>query len=112
AEIVAVGGDAASIACDVGEEQQIAAAIAEAVDRWGGLDIVHNNAAATQLVRQDGPVADTNVEHWDETLRINLRGQMLGCKHAIPRMIERGGGSIINTASVSGLFGDLDLSAY
>ena len=55
------------------------------------------------LVRLDGTVAEASIDHWDETLRINVRGQMLGCKHAIPHMIQRGGGSIINTASVGGL---------
>ncbi|MCG3754019.1 SDR family NAD(P)-dependent oxidoreductase [Amycolatopsis sp. Poz14] len=112
AEIEAADGTAAAIGCDVGDESQVAGAVAEAVRRWGGLDILHNNAAAMQLVRSDGLIADASADHWDETLRINLRGQMLGCKHAIPAMVARGGGSIVNTSSASGLLGDLTASAY
>ena len=111
-EIREQGGDAVACACDVGDETQVRAALDEAVRRWGGLDVLHNNAAAMQLVRDDGLIADASADHWDATLRINLRGQMLGCKHAIPHLIQRGGGSIINTASVSGMLGDLVASAY
>lgn len=112
AEIRDAGGDADSIACDVRDEAQVAAAVAAAVDRWGGLDIVHNNAAAMHLVPADGPVAQADADHWDDTFDINLRGQMFGCKHAIPAMIDRGSGCIINTSSASGVLGDLGLTAY
>jgi len=112
AALRAEGLDAESIACDVGEEEQLAAAVAAAVERWGRLDILHNNAAAMHLVPHDGRVEDADAEHWDETLRINLRGQLLGSKHAIPVMRAGGGGSIVNTASASGALGDLGQSAY
>ncbi|MCU1578065.1 MAG: 7-alpha-hydroxysteroid dehydrogenase [Rhodoglobus sp.] len=111
-EIIERGGQAFALQCDVVDESAVAGVIAAAVDRWGGLDILHNNAAAMQLVRGDGAVADATAEHWDETFAVNVRGQMFGCKHAIPAMLARGGGSIINTSSASGLLGDLGLSAY
>jgi NAD(P)-dependent dehydrogenase (short-subunit alcohol dehydrogenase family) len=112
AEIVASGGRAVAVACDVRDEGDVERAIQTAVETFGGLDILHNNAAAMHLVGDDGPVATETAEHWDETFAVNLRGQMFGCKHAIPAMIARGGGSIINTSSASGVLGDLRLSAY
>ncbi|MBX9472386.1 SDR family NAD(P)-dependent oxidoreductase [Microcella sp.] len=111
-EIREAGGDALSIGCDVRDEAQVSAAVAAALARWGGLDIMHNNAAAMHLVRDDGSVTRADSRHWDDTFEVNLRGQMFGCKHAIPAMVHRGGGSIINTASASGLLGDLGLTAY
>jgi NAD(P)-dependent dehydrogenase (short-subunit alcohol dehydrogenase family) len=57
-------------------------------------------------------VAKIDVDIWDRTMAVNLRGVMLGCKHAIPRMLERGGGSIVNTSSGSAQRGDVALPAY
>ncbi len=111
-DIAGTGAEALAVACDVGEEAQIAAVIATAVDRFGRLDIVHNNAAAMGLAPLDRPVAEADADHWDATLRINLRGQLLGCKHAVRAMAGNGGGSIVNTSSASGLFGDVGLTAY
>ena len=87
---------------------------AHAVEVFGGLDLLHNNAATSDpaVMSRDAAVADLTVEVWDRVLAVNLRGPMLGCKHAIPRLLERGGGAIVNTSSVSGLVGDLSRSAY
>lgn len=99
---------------DVADEPSVCAMIETAVERFGGLDVLHNNAAASgpDVVGRDGTIVDLEVEIWDRTLAVNLRGPMLGCKHAIPRMIDRGGGSIIQTSSASGLRGDLLRAAY
>ena len=107
-------GEAAGHLVDVGEEDSIVEMVAAAVRRFGGLDILHNNAAASgaDLLGRDLDIVDLEVEVWDRTLQVNLRGPMLGCKHAIPRMLERGGGSIIQTSSASGLRGDLVRAAY
>jgi NAD(P)-dependent dehydrogenase (short-subunit alcohol dehydrogenase family) len=85
-----------------------------AMGAFGSLDILHNNAALTdpEHQRRDASLLDLEVETWEATMRVDLRGPMLGCKHAIPRMIEGGGGSIINTSSNSALAGDLTLTAY
>jgi NAD(P)-dependent dehydrogenase (short-subunit alcohol dehydrogenase family) len=85
-----------------------------AVSHFGGLDILHNNAADSDpmLMSRDLSVTELTSEVWDRTMRVNLRGPMLGCKYAIPHMIERGGGAIINTSSASGLTGDTSRSAY
>ena len=84
------------------------------MDAFGALHVLHNNAALTHPDHQrlDASLLDLAVETWDATMRVDLRGPMLGCKCAIPRMIESGGGSIINTSSNSALAGDLTLTAY
>jgi len=108
------GGDAIGVAADIGDEASVAGMIAETVAAFGGLDLLHNNAADSDpaLMSRDGAVADMDAEVWDRSMRVNLRGPMLGCKHAIPHMIEREGGAIVNTSSASGLTGDLGRSAY
>jgi NAD(P)-dependent dehydrogenase (short-subunit alcohol dehydrogenase family) len=112
AQIVASGGQAVATRCDVTAEDDVAAAVALAEQRFGQLNIVHNNAAAMHLVPKDRPVAEEDVEHWDLTMAVNLRGQMLGCKHAVRAMIRSGGGSIINTSSASAVAGELMQTAY
>jgi NAD(P)-dependent dehydrogenase (short-subunit alcohol dehydrogenase family) len=108
------GLHATSVAADVGDESSIEAMIEAAVSEFGGLDILHNNAADSdpQLMGRDLAVAEMDAEIWDRTMRVNLRGPMLGSKYAIPQMIERGGGAIVNTSSASGLTGDTTRSAY
>jgi len=86
--------------CDVTREADIEAAVAAAKESFGGLDILFNNAGAGGV---RAGIADMPVDGWDETQALLLRGPMLGMKHAVPLMIERGGGSIINTASIAGL---------
>ena len=86
--------------CDVTSEADIAAAARAAKIVFGGLDILFNNAGAGGV---RAGVIDMPAEGWDETQSLLLRAPMLGMKHAVPLMIERGGGSIVNTASIAGL---------
>lgn len=88
------------VSCDVTDEDQIAAAISEANSSFGGLDILFNNAGAGGT---PAGVMDMEVTDWDWVFALLLRGPMLGMKHAAPLMRDRGGGSIINTASIAGL---------
>lgn len=113
-EIAAQGGRAEAQRADVADEASVAAMVAAALSHFGGLDVLHNNAAASDAatIGADGEVTALDVAVWDRALTVNLRGPMLGCKHAIPRMLERGGGSIVNTSSVSGFAGDLSRTAY
>jgi NAD(P)-dependent dehydrogenase (short-subunit alcohol dehydrogenase family) len=96
------GAAASARQVDVRDEDGIRELVAHTVAEHGGLDILHNNAADTVAAGEEQGFGVTEVptELWDRTLTVNLRGYMLGCKHAIPAMIERGGGSIINTSSV------------
>ncbi len=97
--------------CDVTSEADIAAAVKLAVDSFGGLDILFNNAGHGGA---PGNVSGVDVEAWDKTFALLVRGPAVGMKHALPHMVARGGGSIINTASIAGLqagFGPLAYSA-
>ena len=113
ARIIQTGAAAAAVRVDLGGEQSIIEMISFAGERFGGLDILDNNAADTRLsATRDGGVEHTDTEVWDTLMRINLRGTMIACKAAIPRMRARGGGSIINMSSGSGLTGALAPTAY
>lgn len=111
-EISSNGGDAAWVVTDVSEESQVRHLVEYTEQLHGRLDIMHNNAAAMGLARRDSGVVNLDVEVWDQTFAVNARGVFLGCKHAIPLMLKTGGGSIVNTASISGEVGELTLSAY
>ncbi|NUR87767.1 MAG: SDR family oxidoreductase [Nonomuraea sp.] len=106
------GGTAVALTCDVAEEVQVAAAVADLVASFGRLDVLHSNAAvlSREVYGRDGDLADLDVEVWDRTMAVNLRGAMLMVKHAVPAM--GAGGSIVITTSVSGLTGDVDHAAY
>jgi len=113
AALVQAGNVAAAVRVDLGEESSITEMIAFAVARFGGLDILDNNAADTRLsATRDGGVEHTDTQVWDTLMRVNLRGTMLACKAAIPHLRARGGGSIINMSSGSGLTGALAPTAY
>jgi NAD(P)-dependent dehydrogenase (short-subunit alcohol dehydrogenase family) len=113
-EISDAGGIARAVVADVGEPSAVEAMVATTVAEFGRLDVLHNNAARLdpQHMADDGLVGDLDVDHWDATLRVNLRGYVLGCKYALPHLIANGGGSIVNTSSQAATHGDLRMSAY
>jgi NAD(P)-dependent dehydrogenase (short-subunit alcohol dehydrogenase family) len=108
------GWRATAVAVDTASEEQIAAMVDAAAETFGGLDILHNNAAATapDHLMRDGAIHELDAELWDKTMAVNLRGYMLGVKLSVPRMLERGGGVIVNTASGAGLVAELMRPAY
>jgi len=108
------GGAAMGVHLDVSSEEQWVAAISATTGAWGGLDILHNNAAAIgpDSHARDVAIVQGEVEVWDKTNAVNLRGVMLGCKHGIPPLIDRGGGVIINMSSTSALWGGSTAPAY
>jgi NAD(P)-dependent dehydrogenase (short-subunit alcohol dehydrogenase family) len=114
AAIEGSGGAAASFRADLSAEDQVIATVAEAEARFGRLDIVHNNAALTDsdFLSADTAVTDLSVEVWERTMQVNLRSQMLMCKHAVPLMMRSGGGSIINMSSGASMKGDRTRTAY
>lgn len=95
--IVGAGGEARYVHADVSDEEQARAMIATAVDGFGGLDVLYNNAGV--MLADDGSVDSTDERIWDLTLAINVKGVAHGCKYGVPAMIASGGGSIINVAS-------------
>jgi NAD(P)-dependent dehydrogenase (short-subunit alcohol dehydrogenase family) len=112
--IIDSGGRAVAITADVSAEDDVRRMVDAVVTRFGRLDILHNNAAlvAPDLFARDRAITEMDVEIWDAVMGVNLRGPMLGCKHAIPVMIDGGGGSIINMSSGSSRLGDFERSAY
>jgi NAD(P)-dependent dehydrogenase (short-subunit alcohol dehydrogenase family) len=95
--------------CDVTDPRALGAALQLAVDEFGGLDVLYNNAG---VGAPEGSIVDCPEEIFDRTIAVNLKAVWLGIKLAAPRIAERGGGSIINTASISGLVGLPGQGAY
>jgi NAD(P)-dependent dehydrogenase (short-subunit alcohol dehydrogenase family) len=106
--IAASGGQAISVACDVRRATNVKHLIATAVNTFGGVDVLYNNAGVVRY----GTVEDLSVEDWDYQLDVNLKGTFLTCKYAIPEMRKRGGGAIINTASVQAFASQKTVAAY
>jgi len=106
--IAAAGGEAMAIRADVASEPDVQRMVAETARRWDGLDILFNNAG----VGLGAPITGMTLAQWQRVLDVNLTGVFLGCKYAIPEMLKRGGGVIVNTASDAGLRGSPYLSAY
>jgi len=102
--IRAAGGQAIFAQTDVADSGQVAAMVDAAVSNFGGVDVLYANAAV-QLVGRDAKAHELSEDAWDLTYRVNIRGVWLCAKYAIPAMLARGGGSIINVASPTGLFG-------
>ncbi len=113
-EIRDTGGGALAVVADLSDEPAVVGAVRSVVDRFGRLDILHNNAALTEsdALTRDTPVTELALEVWERTLAVNLTSQMLTCKHAIPEMVRHGGGSIINMSSGASLKGDRTRTAY
>jgi NAD(P)-dependent dehydrogenase (short-subunit alcohol dehydrogenase family) len=99
----AAGGAATFVRADVSNEADAKAMVDHAMATYGRLDCLYNNAGV--MPEADHSVIDTNVDTWDAVMAVNVRGVFLGCKYAIPAMIEGGGGSIINIASFVALLG-------
>ncbi len=99
----AAGGNATFFQCDVSDETSVRAAATATVERYGGIDVLYNNAGI--MPEGDHSVVDTSVEVWDRVMAVNVRGTFLTCKYVIPVMLERGRGSIINVASFVALVG-------
>jgi NAD(P)-dependent dehydrogenase (short-subunit alcohol dehydrogenase family) len=103
AEITASGGQAIGSTVDVSDADQVAAMVAAAVDTYGGLHVLFNNAGI--FPDDDGGVLDTPPETWQRVMEVNLKGVWLGCRAAVPAMLDSGGGSIVNVASFVALMG-------
>ena len=102
-EVKAAGGQAVAVAADVSKEPDAKRMIDTAVEAFGRVDVLYNNAGI--MPEADHSVIDTSVEDWDRVMAVNVRGVFLGCKYAIPKMVEQGSGSIINIASFVALVG-------
>jgi NAD(P)-dependent dehydrogenase (short-subunit alcohol dehydrogenase family) len=88
---------------DVADEASVQAMLAATAERYGGIDVLYNNAGISPS--DDGSILETSVEAWDRVQAVNTKGVYLCCKHGIPYLLERGGGSVINVASFVALLG-------
>ena len=115
AEIEAGDGKAVAIACDVTEDDAVAAMVAAAVEAFGGLDCAFNNAgiAPFQVNAAGQKIADVAPEAWARVIDVNLTGVWRCLRHEVAQMRTQGtGGAIVNTASILGLVGSPTSSAY
>ncbi len=108
AEVASTGGRAVALKMDVAEPQGVETTIKLALDSFGRLDVLFNNAgmAEVSLIHQ------TTLESWERVIAVTLTGTFLGLKYAIPIMRRQGAGAIINTASISGIHGDYGMGSY
>src|SRR4051795_6376583 len=110
----AIGAAAIGIEFDAGDVTSVERMVATTVERFGRLDVLHNNAAimAPDHIALDTNPVDIPFEIWDRTFQVNVRGYLAGCKYAVPHMLEAGGGAIVFTLSGSAKLGDLGAIAY
>src|SRR5262245_25181110 len=100
---VAEARDAFAHEVDVADEASVAAMMTATAERYGGIDVLYNNAGISPS--DDSSVLDTSVEAWDRVQAVNTKGVFLCCKHGIPHLQRRGGGSVINVASFVAIVG-------
>jgi NAD(P)-dependent dehydrogenase (short-subunit alcohol dehydrogenase family) len=96
-------GDAFAVAVDVADEQQVQGMMQDTADSFGGIDVLYNNAGISP--NDDASVLDTTTDAWQRVQDVNTKGVFLCCKHGIPHLLARGGGSVINVASFVALLG-------
>jgi NAD(P)-dependent dehydrogenase (short-subunit alcohol dehydrogenase family) len=109
ASIVEAGGQASFVRADVTKSDQVAAMVDHVVSTHGGIDCAFNNAGIGSDMMS---LADYDEESWNRMIAINLTSVWLCMKHEIPHLLERGGGAIVNTASILGIIGAPQFGAY
>jgi NAD(P)-dependent dehydrogenase (short-subunit alcohol dehydrogenase family) len=102
-ETAGAAREAFAFQVDVGDQENVRAMYDATKERYGGIDILYNNAGISP--GDDASILETKPEAWDRVQDVNTRGVYLCCKHGIPHLLERGGGSVINVASFVALLG-------
>jgi NAD(P)-dependent dehydrogenase (short-subunit alcohol dehydrogenase family) len=97
------GGEAFAARVDVSNEEDVRAVMNTAAQRFGALDVLYNNAGISPA--DDGSVLETSVEAWQRVQDVNTKGVFLCCKHGIPHLLARSGGSVVNVASFVAILG-------
>ena len=108
AEAVSKGGRAVALKMDVADSEAMEATIRLALDSFGRLDVLFNNAGMAEV----SLIHETTLESWERVIAVTLTGTFLGLKYAIPVMRRQGSGAVINTASISGIHGDYGMGSY
>jgi NAD(P)-dependent dehydrogenase (short-subunit alcohol dehydrogenase family) len=96
-------GDTFALRADVSDEESVRTMYAATNERFGGIDVLYNNAGISPP--EDSSILDTSVEAWQRVQDVNAKGVFLCCKHGIPYLVERGGGSVVNVASFVAVIG-------
>lgn len=112
ARIAAAGGKAIPIHCDIADDASVAAMVKATVERHGGLDAIHVNAADLSIIGQDLDVLAVSMEIFDRTIAVDLRGHVLCTRHALPELLRRGGGAIVYTTSGAAFIGEPTRVSY
>jgi NAD(P)-dependent dehydrogenase (short-subunit alcohol dehydrogenase family) len=112
AGIVAQGGRASGVHCDISDDASIARMVAAVIDRHGGFDGIHINAADLSIIGQDVDVLEISLDIFDRTIDVDLRGHVLCTRHALPVLLQRGGGAIVYTSSGASYIGEPTRVAY
>jgi len=112
AGLEAAGAHALGLPFDMVNEGSVRALIAAAVEHFGGLDGVHVNAADVAILERDTDAETLPLEVFDRTLAVNLRGHLLCVRHALPALLQRGGGSLVFTSSGAAFMGEPQRLAY
>lgn len=107
---IAAGAECIFVPTDVSEPADVERAVATCMDAFGRIDVIYNNVGGSTL--NDGPVTKGPFDEFWNKMRVDLFGTWLGCHYAIPRMIEGGGGSVINASSMYALSGQPNRDAY
>lgn len=103
------GGQSLFIKCDVSKAREVQTAVATTIEKFGAIDIAFNNAGTEG---HPAPTGDSTEENWDQVLNVNLKGIWLCMKYQIIQMLKQGHGSIVNCASIAGVVGFQNSSAY
>jgi NAD(P)-dependent dehydrogenase (short-subunit alcohol dehydrogenase family) len=111
-QIVTAGGTATALGFDLADPESVGELVRGAATAFGGVDAVFNVGADMRAIRADTDVVDIDLDVWDRVMAVNLRGYVAVMKHAIPRMLERGGGAIVNMSSAAAFQGEPARPAY
>lgn len=114
AQIEKAGGEAFAIALDIGDEHSVIAAVEATVKAYGGLDAIHTNAAdlSPDTIGNDTDAVSIDLDVFDRTIRTGLRGHLLCTRHALPELLERGGGALVYTSSAAAFVGEPERPSY
>jgi NAD(P)-dependent dehydrogenase (short-subunit alcohol dehydrogenase family) len=98
-QVIAAGGEGIAVECDIASETAVAALVQAGVARFGGIDLVHLNAADLRVALQDNDLLTADLAVFDQTIAVNLRGHLICTRAVIPELQKRGGGAIVYTSS-------------
>lgn len=112
ARIAAAGGTATHVAFDLSDPASVAGLIDSAATTYGGVDLLFNVGADMGTIRADTDVVDIDFDVWDRVMTVSLRGYVAALKYAIPQMLSRGGGAIVNMSSAAAFQGEPARPAY